>query len=67
MELTIKRDLLLQGIGAERPSKPGSLVDLRRVSEMGGRGDGKGASDLGKRTGGTRAQGEKKPLLPAGR
>ena len=47
MELTIKRDLLLQGIGAGRPSKPDSLVDLRRVSEMGARGDGKGASDLG--------------------
>lgn len=67
MLLIIKRDLLLQGIGAEKPNKPDALVDLRRVSEMGGRGDGKGASDLGKRTGGTRAQGEKKPLLPAER
>ena len=65
-ELTIKRDLLLQGIGAKRPSKRDAPVDLRKVNEMGGRGDAKGASDLGKRTGGIRAQAEK-PLLPAGR
>ena len=35
-ELTIKRDLLLQGIGAKRPSKRDALVDLRKVSQRDG-------------------------------